>query len=307
MAEGFVIFPRWMYSDGVLNSDRDYWSVWSYLMFNVNFSDTQIILRNEVLTVHKDQIFTTRRKISESIGVSETKVDKALKLFEKVGFIKMKSDKRGRLISLVFEELRTKPHTTPSQENVNYCADTVQPTDNQKCCNSDDETPHSNAEFGSFETKPKPNQSQTETKLKPNQSQTAYTKEIKEIKKEGNKRNKDILLSNLDTVKSVVDYLNEKCGTKYKHSSAEMQRLIVARLNQGFGLEDFKRVIDNKVADWGNDSQMSKFLRPQTLFGNKFESYLNQSVAVQNESVDSWRDSSFSIEDVSGFHPLPDF
>ena len=108
-------------------------------------------------------------------------------------------------------------------------------------------------------------------------------------------------------MKSVVDCLNEKCGTKYKHSSAETQRLIVARLNQGFGLEDFKRVIDNKVADWGNDSQMSKFLRPQTLFGNKFESYLNQSVAVQNESVDSWRDSSFSIEDVSGFHPLPDF
>lgn len=307
MTEGFVIFPRWMYSDGVLNSDRDYWSVWSYLMFNVNFSDTKIILRNEVLTIHKDQIFTTRRKISESIGVSETKVDKALKLFEKVGYINMKSDKRGRLISLAFEGLQTKPHTTPSQENVNYCTDTVQPTDNQEYCNSDDETPHNNADFGSFETKPKPNQNQTKTKLKPNQNQTAYTKEIKEIKKEGNKRNKDILSSNLDTVKSVVNYLNQKCGTRYKHSSAETQRLIVARLNQGFSLEDFKRVIDNKVADWGNDSQMSKFLRPQTLFSNKFESYLNQSVAVQSESVDSWRDSSFDIEDVSGFHPLPDF
>lgn len=296
MVEGFVIFPRWMYSDGVLNGDRDYWSVWSYLMFNVNYFDTQVIIKNEVLTVHKDQIFTTRRKISEAIGVSETKVDKALKLFEKVGYIKMKSDRRGRLISLTFEELRTKPHTTPSQENVNYCTDAVQPTDNQECCNADGETPHSNAEFGGFETE-----------TKPKQNQNAHTKEInKEINK-GNKRNKDILSSNLNTVKSVVDYLNEKCGTKYKHSSTETQRLIVARLNQGFSLEDFKQVIDNKVADWGNDSQMSKFLRPQTLFSNKFESYLNQSVAVQNKSVDSWRDSSFNIEDVSGFHPLPDF
>ena len=128
--------------------------------------------------------------------------------------------------------------------------------------------------------------------------------------KESNKNKegkKDILSSNLDTVKSVVDYLNEKCGTKYKNSSAETRRLIVARLNQGFSLEDFKQVIDNKVSDWGNDSQMSKFLRPQTLFSNKFESYLNQSIAVQNKSVDSWRDSSFNIEDVSGFHPLPDF
>lgn len=304
MVEGFIIFPRWMYSDGVLNGDRDYWSVWSYLMFNVNYFDTQVIIKNEVLTVHKDQIFTTRRKISEAIGVSETKVDKALKLFEKVGYIKMKSDKRGRLISLAFDKLRTKPHTTPLQKSVDYCTDTVQPTDNQEYCNADDETPHNNAEFGGFETETKPKQNQSETETKPKQNRSAYTKEIN---KEINKGNKDILLSNLDTVKSVVDYLNEKCGTKYKHSSTETQRLIVARLNQGFSLEDFKQVIDNKVADWGNDSQLSKFLRPQTLFSNKFESYLNQSIAVQNKSVDSWRDSSFSIEDVSGFHPLPDF
>ena len=165
MVEGFIIFPRWMYSDGVLNGDRDYWSVWSYLMFNVNYFDTQIVFRNEVLTVHKDQIFTTRRKISEAIGVSETKVDKALKLFEKVGYIKMKSDKRGRLISLTFEELRTKPHTTPPQENVNYCTDTVQPTNNQECCNSDDAESHSNAEFGGFETKTKPKQNQSKAEV----------------------------------------------------------------------------------------------------------------------------------------------
>lgn len=301
MVEGFIIFPRWMYSDGVLNGDRDYWSVWSYLMFNVNYFDTQIVLRNEVLTVHKDQIFTTRRKISEAIGVSETKVDKALKLFEKVGYIKMKSDKRGRLISLTFEELQTKPHTTPSQENVNYCTDTAQSTDNQECCNADGETPHSNAEFGGFETetKPKQNQNKAETKLKQNQS--AYTKEIN---KEINKENKDILSSKLDTVKSVVDYLNEKCGTKYKNSSAETQRLIVARLNQGFSLEDFKQVIDNKVADWGNDSQMSKFLRPQTLFSNKFESYLNQSSSVFN--VEQTKPS-YNIEDLEKINLLEDF
>ena len=182
MVEGFIIFPRWMYSDGVLNGDRDYWSVWSYLMFNVNYFDTQVIIKNEVLTVHKDQIFTTRRKISEAIGVSETKVDKALKLFEKVGYIKMKSDRRGRLISLTFEELRTKPHTTPSQENVNYCTDTVQPTDNQECCNADGETLHSNAEFGGFETETKPKKNQNKAETKPKKNRTAYTKEInKEI------------------------------------------------------------------------------------------------------------------------------
>ncbi len=301
MVEGFIIFPRWMYSDGVLNGDRDYWSVWSYLMFNVNYFDTQVILKNEVLTVHKDQIFTTRRKISEAIGVSETKVDKALRLFEKVGYIKMKSDRRGRLISLTFEELQTKPHTTPPQENVNYCTDTAQSTDNQERCNADGETPHSNAEFGGFETETKPKQNRNKAETKPKKSRNAYTKEIN---KEINKGNKDILSSNLDTVKSVVNYLNGKCGTKYKHSSAETQRLIVARLNQGFSLEDFKQVIDNKVADWGNDSQMSKFLRPQTLFSNKFESYLNQSSSVFN--VEQTKPS-YNIEDLEKINLLEDF
>ena len=105
-------------------------------------------------------------------------------------------------------------------------------------------------------------------------------------------------------MKSVVDYLNEKCGTKYKHSSAETQRLIVARLNQGFSLEDFKQVIDNKVADWGNDSQMSKFLRPQTLFSNKFESYLNQSSSVFN--VEQTKPS-YNIEDLEKINLLEDF
>jgi hypothetical protein len=34
-------------------------------------------------------------------------------------------------------------------------------------------------------------------------------------------------------------------------------------------------VIDNKVSEWKN-TEMAKFIRPETLFGTKFESYLNQ-------------------------------
>ena len=49
-----------------------------------------------------------------------------------------------------------------------------------------------------------------------------------------------------------------------------------ARLKEGYSVEDFKKVIDIKVAEWLNDENMSKFLRPETLFSNKFEGYLNQ-------------------------------
>lgn len=76
--------------------------------------------------------------------------------------------------------------------------------------------------------------------------------------------------------KDVIDYLNEKIGARYKASSAINKRLIDARVKEGYELDDFKRVIDNKVASWANDTKMSKYLRPQTLFGTKFESYLNE-------------------------------
>lgn len=74
----------------------------------------------------------------------------------------------------------------------------------------------------------------------------------------------------------VIDYLNEKCGTSYKSTTKKTQTLIRARQVEGFELEDFKKVIDNKAASWLDDPKMCKFLRPETLFGNKFEGYLNE-------------------------------
>lgn len=76
----------------------------------------------------------------------------------------------------------------------------------------------------------------------------------------------------------IIDYLNEKAGTSYRSTTKKTQTLIKARFNEKFSLDDFKKVIDKKVAEWKNDTAMNKFLRPETLFGTKFESYLNQNV-----------------------------
>lgn len=81
-----------------------------------------------------------------------------------------------------------------------------------------------------------------------------------------------------DLCKDVIDYLNEKLGAKYKPNSSVNKRLIDARAKEGYSLDDFKKVIDNKCATWAHDPKMSKYLRPQTLFGTKFESYLNEKV-----------------------------
>jgi len=74
----------------------------------------------------------------------------------------------------------------------------------------------------------------------------------------------------------IIDYLNLKTGTSYKHTSAKTQTLIKARWNEKFTEKDFFTVINNKANSWLNDTAMNKFLRPETLFGTKFESYLNE-------------------------------
>lgn len=75
--------------------------------------------------------------------------------------------------------------------------------------------------------------------------------------------------------KDVIDYLNQRTGKNYKSTTKKNQTVIRARTDEGFSLDDFKRVIDNKVAEW-KGTNMEKYLRPETLFGTKFEGYLNQ-------------------------------
>lgn len=73
----------------------------------------------------------------------------------------------------------------------------------------------------------------------------------------------------------IVDYLNDVSNSNYRSTSRKTQSLIKARLNEGFKIEDFKKVIDNKCKEW-KGTEFEKYLRPETLFGTKFESYLNQ-------------------------------
>src|SRR5699024_7302832 len=84
--------------------------------------------------------------------------------------------------------------------------------------------------------------------------------------------------------KEIIDYLNEKTGRKYKHTAKLNRRVIKARMNEGYTIEDFKTVIDKKTAKWIKDKKMEEFLRPETLFGNKFDRYLNESNVAQNKS-----------------------
>lgn len=105
---------------------------------------------------------------------------------------------------------------------------------------------------------------------------------------------------------AVVTHLNEKANTKYRHTTPKTQSVIKARLNEGFTLDDFKAVIDKKCAEWMG-TEFEQYLRPETLFGTKFESYLNAKINskgggnngnekfVTNDKFKNWQGAGLTI------------
>lgn len=94
--------------------------------------------------------------------------------------------------------------------------------------------------------------------------------------------------------REIIDYLNFVCGTSFKATTKNSREHISARWTEGFRIDDFKSVVDKKFRDsktMRNDGLPlfdPRYLRPQTLFGTKFEGYLNQPdrVPVQKKGND---------------------
>lgn len=82
----------------------------------------------------------------------------------------------------------------------------------------------------------------------------------------------------------IITYLNEKTNKKFKVTQ-KWKDLIKARWNEGQRFNDFKKVIDVKSEQWLNNQEMNQYLRPATLFGNKFDSYLNEHKPQINSSI----------------------
>lgn len=99
---------------------------------------------------------------------------------------------------------------------------------------------------------------------------------------QANQGNQDDLKDNVEQkpdlipYREIIEHLNQNTGKAFKHTAAGHKKLIKARWNEGYRLEDFQKVIEVKSVEWLNDSKMETYLQPTTLFGNKFDQYLNQ-------------------------------
>lgn len=107
----------------------------------------------------------------------------------------------------------------------------------------------------------------------------------------------DGLLSEIS--KKVIEHLNKTAGTNFRYTSKLNRSKINARLNEGYVLDDFIDVIDKKHKEW-QGTEFERYLCPETLFGNKFEKYLNQKEIVKKEvSTPEWFDKEIKKEELT--------
>ncbi|SYZ78517.1 conserved phage C-terminal domain-containing protein [Trichococcus shcherbakoviae] len=222
-----------------LESTSDQRSVLMALLMMVNYEPNKWEWQGKQYECMPGQVITSLPKIAERSGkgVSIQNVRTALKRFEKLGFLTDESTNKNRLITIVNWAIYQGSDDEPNRQT------NKQLTGNQQAANR----------------------------------QLTAIKNIRT--KEGkNKEVKDIVEQEPDPIpyREIIDYLNQKAGKSFKHSAVGNKKVIKARWNEGYKLDQFKRVVDNKCQDWLNDEKMSQYLQPSTLFGNKFDQYLNQ-------------------------------
>lgn len=232
-----------------IERNRDFKGVWipKEIWLNENLTMLEKVILTEIDSLDNEQHCVAGNEyLSQFCQCSEWKVSTAVKKLIELGYLEVVSfDGRHRRLRSCISNLSHK----------NYEADFGKPKDSlleiqgqtlenpkaasgkPKAINIDNNLDSSIAINNNVET------SSTDSK---------YTNEIKEV----------------------VDYLNQKANMRYRASSDSTKRHIIARLKQEFTVDDFKHVIDVKCAEWLN-TEFEKFLRPETLFGSKFENYLN--------------------------------
>ncbi len=211
------------------------------LLNMANYVPNKWEFQGEQYELQPGQFITSLPSIAEKSGkgISIQNVRTALKRFEKIGFLTDKSTNKNRLITLV------------NWGFYQGCNDelTGNLTGNQQAVNS---------YIRNKEIK-KTNSAAEATHAAAPNSPTEDATKAEQI-----------------PYKQIIDYLNEKANKSFKHTAVANKKVIKARWNESYRLDDFKHVIDTKVQQWLTNDEMSQYLRPATLFSNKFDSYLNE-------------------------------
>lgn len=248
MLQGWIKLHRNMLNNPIVMKDSDHLAVWTYLLMKVTHKDYDIIYSGKRMTLTPGQQVFSRKSIADDLKISESKVQRILKLFESEQQIEQRTNRQSRVITIV--------HWSEYQESEQQIEQGL-------------------------------NNERTTSEQRVNTN-----KNIKNI--ENNKNINNINIAEQIPYKDIIDFLNEKTGKSYRSTTSKTKDLIKARYNEGFKLDDFKKVINNKALDW-TGTEYEQYLRPTTLFGTKFEGYLNETPKREGQGFEVPK---FSIEDI---------
>lgn len=227
-------------------------------------SDKTILLYGEVLSMINvtGSFYMSNKTLAKRLRCTPQTVIRCVRELEKLNYIKttiVKDEKTGAVKGRKIE-LRPVPINTDARGDGN--------TDDSTPITSVLKTPyHSCYEGGNTD----------DTQIKQyNKTINRTEEDIDKLSSSENVDPEPKQKSQKIPYEKIIDYLNRKTNSHYRPTSKATRRLIKARYNEGFTDIDFKTVIDKKCAEWLQDSNMVQYLRPETLFGTKFEAYLNQ-------------------------------
>ena len=223
--QGWISLHREILNNPIVCKDTDYFTVWVFLLLEATHTNQPKIFKGNKIVLKRGQLITGRKSIASRFNISESKVQRILKMFENEQQIEQQTSNKNRLVTVV-----------------NY-------NDYQN------------------------NEQQIEQSV--NNKRTTNEQPVNTNNKD-NKLNKDnkVIKDTLPPYQQIIDFLNEKAEKKFRNVESH-KKFIKARWNDGFTFEEFKKVILIKTAEWFN-TESDMYLQPSTLFGNKFDNYLNQ-------------------------------
>lgn len=232
------------------------------LLLMADYEDNEWIFNGKECKTKPGQLVTSIKSIAEVAGVSHSLVQRSLEKFEKYGFSISKSTNKNRLITIVnWGKYQTKNDSSISESiNDRYSIDKRSITNKniriQEYKNTNKDILSGKPDGASDDFRPA-----TEIGGELPHSDAGSLAES---------GNSDI------PYREIVNYLNVQTGHSFRADNMATKARIKARWKEGYRLDDFKSVIDSRFNAWGSDERMSRYLRPLTLFGPKFEGYLEE-------------------------------
>lgn len=224
-------------------------NVFLHCLLKAYWKDTKI----EGKTIPRGSFVSSIGNIAEELALTPMEVRTALKHLKLTNELTSKGTNRNTVFTVTNYDLYQSKEQAEQQTD-NKQIPNEQQTDNEQITRKE-------------QTINKPLTTNEEYKEDKNIKNEEEREESKNEKKD----------THLSERKQIIEYLNQKLGTRYRHGSDINKKYINARLNEGYTVDDFYVVIDKKCGEW-QGTERERYLRPETLFGNKFESYLNQNI-----------------------------